>query len=267
MRKITIEFIISVAVLLGIWLILSQVDWMTLFKVRQATQNTGEKVGNLCWDLLKKSETEISADSVVSPIDSILTKICDKNQINRSKIRLHLLVNDEINAFALPNNHLIVYSGLVKACKSEAELDGVICHELAHLEKNHVMNKLVKEVGLSVLLTISAGNGNSGMVKRTLKQLSSSAYDRKMETEADLTAVDYLIKTGIDPKPFANFLYRLSDETQNIPEQIYWIGTHPESKKRADEIIKHSQTYKNFKATAIDSTQFTGLKENLNQKQ
>jgi len=266
MRKIIIEFIISVAVLLGTWLILSQVDWMTLFRVKQATQSTGEKVGNLCWDLLKKSETEISADSVVSPIDSILTKICDKNQIDRSKIKLHLLVNEEINAFALPNNHLIVYSGLVEACKNEAELDGVICHELAHLEKNHVMNKLVKEVGLSVLLTMSSGNGNSEMIKRALKQLSSSAYDRKMETEADLTAVDYLIKAGIDPEPFANFLYRLSDETQNIPQQIYWISTHPESKKRAEEIIAHALTYKDFKATAIDSTRFAGLKEKLNRK-
>ena len=116
------------------------------------------------------------------------------------------------------------------------------------------------------MLTMSSGNGNSEMIKRALKQLSSSAYDRKMETEADLTAVDYLIKAGIDPEPFANFLYRLSDETQNIPQQIYWISTHPESKKRAEEIIAHALTYKDFKATAIDSTRFAGLKEKLNRK-
>jgi len=263
MRKILVELIISVLVLLGVWVLLSQVDWMTLFKIEQRTQNTEEKIGDLFWDLLSKSETEITSTSVVSPIDSMLSLICTKNNIDRTKIKFHLLQKDDVNAFALPNNHLVVYSGLIAACENESELFGVICHEMAHMEKNHVMNKLVKEIGLSALISMTTGNGNSETIKEVLKHLSSSAYDRSLETEADLTAVDYLIKAGIDPEPFANFLYRLSDETKNLPRQIYWISTHPESKQRAEKIIEHIQNKDIPKAIEKDSLRFERLKESM----
>ena len=260
MRKILIELVISVSILLGVWVLLSQVDWMKLFNIEQTTKSTEAKIGDLFWDLLSKSETEITSVSVVSPIDSMLSLICTKNKIDRTKIKFHLLHKDEVNAFALPNNHLVVYTGLINACENEAELYGVICHEIAHMEKNHVMNKLVKEMGLSILISMSTGNGNSEMIKGALKQLSSSAYDRKLETEADLTSVDYMVKAGIDPEPFANFLYRLSDESKNLPQQIYWISTHPESKARAEKIIEHIQNRGFIKTEKGDSLRFEGLK-------
>ncbi|MBV5314114.1 MAG: M48 family metallopeptidase [Prolixibacteraceae bacterium] len=263
MKKILIELIISVALILAVWLGLSKVDWMKLFNIEQVTQNTEEKIGDLFWKMLKSSETEISSDSIVSPVDSMLTRICTANTIDRKKVKLHLLRKDEINAFALPNNHLVIYSGLIAACENEAELYGVIGHELAHMEKNHVMNKLIKEIGLSVLISMTTGNGNAEMIKEAIKHLSSTAYDRSLETEADLTAVDYLEKAGINPEPFANFLYRLADQTKHLPSQIYWISTHPESKERAEEIIKHIKNKDVPKAEAKDSLRFERLKERV----
>lgn len=263
MKKILVELIISVLILFGVWVLLSQVDWMTLLKIEQTTKNTEEKIGDLFWKMLKSSETEISSDSIVTPVDSMLTRICTANSIDRKKVKLHLLRKDEINAFALPNNHLVVYSGLIAACENEAELYGVIGHELAHMEKNHVMNKLIKEVGLSVLISMTTGNGNADVIREALKHLSSTAYDRSMETEADLTAADYLMKAGIDPEPFANFLYRLSDETQHLPSQIYWISTHPESKERAEKIIEQIKGKSFPRAEAKDSLRFERLKKKL----
>jgi len=263
MKKILLEVLLSVLLIAVVWFGLSRVDWMKLLDIEQATQNTEEKIGDLFWKMLKSSETEISLDSIVAPVDSMLTRICNSNSIDRKKVKLHLLRKDEINAFALPNNHLVIYSGLIGACENEAELYGVIGHELAHMEKNHVMNKLIKEVGLSVLISMSTGNGNAEVIKETLKHLSSSAYDRSLETEADLTAADYLIKAGIDPEPFANFLYRLADETKNLPSQIYWISTHPESKERAEKIIEQIKGKSFPKAEAKDSLRFEKLKEKV----
>ena len=131
MKKILIELVLTISVIAIVWFGLSQVDWMKLLNVKQTTQNTEEKVGDLFWKMLKKSETEITADSIVAPVDSMLTRICTANSIDRTKIKLHLLRKDEINAFALPNNHLVVYSGLITACENEAELCGVMSHELA----------------------------------------------------------------------------------------------------------------------------------------
>ncbi|WP_318349880.1 M48 family metallopeptidase [Aquipluma nitroreducens] len=263
MKKILLELVLTVAVIVAVWFGLSQVDWMKLFNIRQNTQNTEEKIGDLFWKMLKNSETEITSDSIVAPIDSMLTRICKANSIDRKKIKLHLLRKDEINAFASPGNHLVVYSGLITACENEAELYGVIGHELAHMEKNHVMNKLLKEVGLSVLISMSSGNGNSEAIKSAIQKISSSVYDRKLETEADLTAVDYLEKTGINPEPFASFLYRLADVTKNLPTQIYWISSHPESKERAEKIIERIKG-KDFPKTEVeDSLTFDRLKEKM----
>ncbi|MEI8113013.1 MAG: M48 family metallopeptidase [Bacteroidia bacterium] len=266
MKKILTELVLTVAVIVSVWYGLSQVDWMELFKIKQTTQNTEEKIGDLFWKMMQNSETEITSDSIVAPVDSILTSICNANSIDRKKIKLHLLRKDDVNAFALPGNHLVIYSGLINSCENESELYGVIGHELAHMEKNHVMNKLVKEVGLSVLISMSTGNGNSEAIKSAIQQISSSAYDRKLETEADLTAVDYLEKAGIDPEPFANFLYRLADVNKNLPSQIYWISSHPESKERAEKIIERIKSKNFLKTEKKDSLRFESLKESLKEK-
>jgi predicted Zn-dependent protease len=263
MKKILIELLITIAMMATVWFGLSQVDWMKLLKIEQTTHDTEEKIGDLFWKILKSSESEITSDSIVAPVDSMLTRICMANTIDRQKVKLHLLRKDEINAFALPNNHLVIFSGLITACENKAELYGVIGHELAHMEKNHVMNKLVKEIGLSVLISMTTGNGNAEMIKEAIKHLSSTAYDRKLETEADLAAADYLIKAGIDPEPFANFLYRLADETNHLPSQIYWISTHPESKERAKKIIEHIHGKDIPKMEEKDSLRFERLKEKV----
>ena len=238
MRKLLLKFLLFVFLLFSVWFLLSKIDWMTIFRVEQATQNMEEKVGDLFWKYLKKSENEIIADSIIAPVDSLLSRICTKNKIERTGIKFHLVRKDEINAFAFPNNHLVLYSGLINGCENEAELCGVLSHEIAHMEKRHIMNKLIKDFGLSVLISMSAGNGNSEMIKAAIRHLSSTAYDRNLEIEADLTAVEYLINANIDPEPFANFLYRLSDKDVNSSAQLQWISTHPDSKERGEKIIE-----------------------------
>lgn len=91
-----------------------------------------------------------------------------------------------MNAFSLPDGHLIVFSGLILNSDSPEELAGVVGHELAHIELNHVMKKLVKEVGLSTLISLITGNSGSDMIKETAKTLSLTAFDRNLEKDAAL---------------------------------------------------------------------------------
>jgi len=267
MRKLLFELLLFVALLGSVWFILSKIDWMTLFKVDQTTQNVEEKVGDLFWKLMKRSEKEITSPALVSPVDSLLIQICIKNNIDRTKIKFHFIQKDEINAFALPNNHLIVYSGLIDACENESELCGVLSHELAHMEMDHIMNKLVKDFGLSALISMSTGNGNSELIKETIKHLSSTAYDRSLESEADMTAVEYLIKANIDPEPFANFLHRLSNRDKNLPSQVYWISTHPDSKERAAKIIETIKNRTVLKIPVLSQSGWALLKKRLKERQ
>lgn len=218
---------------------LNQINWMNLFRVEKISKTTEEKLGNIFWDLFNQTETEIKDSLLTNKVDSLVTRICFSNNIDKTQIKVHILKNEEVNAFALPNKHLIIYTGLIKSSDNEAELSGVICHEIAHMELNHVIKKLVKEVGLSVLISITTGSTGSDVIKEAAKLLSSTAFDRKLEKEADIKAVDFLKNANIDARPFADFLYKLSEKESKIQKHLTWISTHPESKERAEYIIKY----------------------------
>ena len=146
MGKVTIRLAIVVAMFVATLTILKQVDWMTIFNVEQITSSTEEKLGELLWNIIDQQEREITDEETLITIDSLTTHICSYNDIDRSQIKLHLINNDEINAYALPDNHLVILSGLILKTKNEAELCGVICHEIAHMEKDHVSKKLIKGI-------------------------------------------------------------------------------------------------------------------------
>lgn len=240
-KKVIIEGVLIVVLFFGTCIGLTQIDWVKIFKIQQITNKTEQKLGDLFWEVYQKSESENKNPQVLKSIDSITTTICKANQIDKNKLKIHVLNKDEINAFALPNGHLIVYSGLIKDTNNPEELASVICHEIAHIERNHVMKKLVKEIGLSVLISMTTKDGGPEVIKQTAKMLSSTAFDRSLEKEADLQAVDYLVNAKVNPKPFADFLFKLSDNEGDTSKNLTWISTHPDSKERAEYIVEYSK--------------------------
>jgi predicted Zn-dependent protease len=230
----------------------NQVDWMTLFDVEENVSSTEEELGDLIWESISKTNEVVEEDEIIMPIDSILSKLCAKNNIDREDIKLHVVYNNQVNAFALPNNHLVVYTGLLESVENEAELAGVLGHELAHLELDHVMKKLVKEIGLAVIISLTAGNGNTEVLLESVKTLTSSAYDRSLETDADLKSVDYMIEADINPGSFADFLYLMGSSDDTAERYMSWVSSHPYSKERAEKIIEYSQeqTYENVEILA-----------------
>lgn len=264
MKKPIIQGIITILLFFGTWYALTQIDWMKIFKVQQVTDKTEQKLGELFWEIFKKSEKEIINTHVVYSVDSIVTHICESNKIDRNKIKIHILNKDEINAFALPNGNLIIYSGLILNSDNQEELTGVICHEIAHIELNHVMKKLVKEIGLSVLISMTTGNSGAEVIKEAAKLLSSSAFDRSLEKEADIRAVDYLTIAKINSEPFANFLYKLSDKEHEATKYLTWISTHPDSKERAKYIVEYSKGKLTDYKAILTSETWVKMKEELN---
>lgn len=260
MRKVFFQFVVSLATFLAVLFAFSRVDWLSVFRI----QNTSveEKLGEMYWDLFSETETFIESDSILAPIDSLITHICRANGIKRDKIKFHVVENPEVNAFAFPNNHLVIYTSLITECKNEMELCGVISHEVAHMEKGHVMKKLIKEVGLSVLIGITSNGNGTEVLKETAKLLSSTAYDRTLESEADALAVSYLIEASIDPQPFADFLYRLAQEEQ-LPSVAEWISTHPDSKQRSETIIDLARDSKAEYKQILDNAAWEKLKKKV----
>lgn len=228
MKKVILQFCILIVAFLATWFFLYQIDWVRVLRIKQLSKSTEEKLGDLIWKIEQANQKEISNPEVIRCMDSILTRICKANHISEKDIKLHVMQADEINAFALPNRYLIVNSKLISDCENPEELSGVLAHEIAHMELNHVMKKLVQEVGISAVLSVTNGKDIT-IAKNIAKKLSSMAYSRSLEQEADIKAVDYLIGSGIHPKYLADFLFRVSDHSTYLS----WISTHPESAERA----------------------------------
>ena len=237
-KKTFFQGLIIVTSFLLIWLGFSQLDFMKFFKVEERTEKVEHKLGDMIWNEIQDSENVITNDTIVKSLDKLLKPLCDANDIKQDSLKIHIVKKDEINAFALPNNHLVVYTGLIEDCKKQEALQGVLGHEIAHIEKNHVMKKLSKEIGYSVLLTATGGSKGGELAREILKTLSSSAYDRKLEKEADITSVDYMLKANINPKPMADFMFQMAQENKSN-KSMEWISDHPDSEERAKYILEY----------------------------
>lgn len=260
--KTIVQGSLVVIIFITLWLGISNINWVEIFKVEKSTDEVEEKLGDIFWEAISKNEKIITNNFINTTMDSIVNKICTSNRIDKAFLKVHVIEKEEINAFALPNGHLVIYSGLIQNCDNPEELAGVISHEIAHIQLKHVMKKLVKEIGLSVLISLTVGNAGSEVLSETIHLLSSTAYDRSIEKEADLKAVDYMINAKINPENLANFLYKLSENENEINTYLSWISTHPESVERSKYIIEYAKNKaKKYKKIISDSDWETMQKE------
>jgi predicted Zn-dependent protease len=258
--KIALQGLAIAASVFLLWLGLSQFDYVSFFKVKQNGHDLETALGELIWKEIARTEDVVTNDSLVKTLDKLIIPLCEANGIERDSLKVHIIEKDEINAFALPNNHLVVYTGLIVDSKKQEALQGVLGHEMAHIEYNHVMKKLSKEIGFSVLLSATTGGKAGEVVKEIFTTLSSSAYDRSLEKEADMASVDYLIAADIDPKPFADFMYEMALDSQ-MPKEMYWIASHPESEERAQYILEYLKGKKLKKKQTLTEKEWQAFQE------
>lgn len=262
LNKTIFQGVFILALFFGIWFTLSKLNFLGTLQINKHTSSVENKIGDLVWDNIQHTEDIVTNDSILKTLDSLIIPICEANEIERDSLKIHIIKKDEVNAFALPNNHLVIYTGLILDCKRQESVQGVIGHEIAHIQNKHVMKKLSKEVGLSVILTAVSGGKGGQIVKEIFKTLSSSAYDRTLEKEADMESVNYLLKANINPEPMANFMFELAQQ-EALPNAFSWISTHPESEERAKYILEYLKGKKYQKKQTISDTNWTLFQKKL----
>jgi predicted Zn-dependent protease len=235
MRKLVIQGSTFIFSFLVVWLLISRIDLVGFFEIEKASSQLEKSLGDFYMDIITMDDKEITDEKLTDIIDEIKKRICKENGIDAESLKIHLVRSSDVNAFALPDHHIVIYSELIMFCKTPEELAGIMSHEIAHIEKKHIMSKLSKEIGFAALSAmINLGGGGV----ESLKILTSSAYDRKMEDQADETAVEYLQKSKINPAALADVMFRFSVQESDIQKHLTFISTHPDSEKRAEKILK-----------------------------
>jgi len=244
MGKLVLQFALIVGSFFGVWFALSQINYVDADDMQEFAKVNEKRLGTLILKAIRSTGKESKSKELKAYVDSIGSRVCEKTAIPYDSVKVHIIRNSEVNAFALPDHHMVIYTGLIEDATNPEEVAGVMAHEIGHMEKNHVMKKLAKEVGLSMLFAIVGGDAGGEIIKQTAHTLSSSAFDRTQEQEADDYAVDAMAKTNIDPENLANFLFRLSQRGDDMPDELVWLSTHPDSKDRATEILKKKKELK-----------------------
>jgi predicted Zn-dependent protease len=148
--------------------------------------------------------------------------------------RVTVVVDTQVNAFALPGGEVFVLTGLLDRVKEDDDLvRGVLAHELGHAVHRHGVRSLVRNGVYGIVISFLLGDIDTvtATVIGGASQLDQLQYSRSMEEEADDFGVDLLQRIGRDPEGLARFMESL--ESAPVPELL---STHPDSKARAASI-------------------------------
>lgn len=189
-------------------------------------------------------------------LGAVLERILKRLAQNESRHTYKILVLDHPmpNAFALPDGHIIILTGLVEASESPEEIAGVIAHEISHVEKRHGIRQLVRVLGMSYLLHMVVGAGFEELeMAETVSELSSLLvflkYSREFEREADEDGLRLMQRARISSRGLIRFFKRLS----GMPETAGaagWLDTHPDMEDRIAYLAAESEKEK-FRARPI----------------
>jgi predicted Zn-dependent protease len=146
-----------------------------------------------------------------------------------------------VNAFALPGGFFYVNSGLILAADEEAELAGVMAHEIAHVAARHATRQITRaqwaNIGTIPLIFVGGGIGYAVRSAASLAlPLSFLSFQRGFEAEADYLGLQYMYKTGYDPQAFVSFFEKLQAKEKKKPGTLAKaFATHPQTPDRIEK--------------------------------
>jgi beta-barrel assembly-enhancing protease len=134
-----------------------------------------------------------------------LAKMTNALDANGKELQVEVANIDMLNAVALPGGKVVIFQGLLNEAKTPDEVAGVLAHEIGHVRERHVMQGMLRQMGLAVVLGGFDGNGGA-----TLNNLLATTYTRASEEEADAHSIKALQTASISPMGTADFFDRLS---------------------------------------------------------
>ncbi len=209
-------------------------------------------------------------DFMTGPIADYVTRIGQKVAVNTERTdvqyKFHVIDSPIVNAFAVPGGYVYVSRGLVALANNEAELAGVIAHEIGHITGRHAAARMSQGalVGIgAAILSAATGSNAVGQVANVGSDLYIKSYSRGQENEADNLGVRYLSRAGYDPRAMASFLASLDAQTkldQRIAgksdgDGLNYFSTHPVTAERVNLATADAAKYPNA-GTALNREAF-----------
>jgi predicted Zn-dependent protease len=222
----------------------------------------------------KKAHAQVLQEYGVYPNPKLQAYVNDigqrlAKQSERSQLVWTFTVLDspEINAFALPGGYIYVTRGIMAYMESEADLAGVIGHEIGHVTARHGAQRATRQqtagVGIVAATILGAvlegvGVGGAGQLASQVSQSVAAgyiaSYGREQELQADRLGAEYLARTQYDPRNMVDVIQVLKNqerfaadaaraEGRSAPEGANWLSSHPSNDKRLEDIQQIAKGY------------------------
>ncbi len=193
-----------------------------------------------------------------------------RNSDTKMPVTIKVIDSEEVNAFALPGGFFFVNSGLLMKAESEAELAGVMAHEIAHIAARHGTRQATKGqiANLASIPLIFMGGWIGYGVRQgasILIPVGFLQFSRAFESEADMLGLQYMYKAGYDPTAFVDFFEKIQSLEKKKPGTMAKIfSSHPmtedrikTSQKNIQEILESKPEY------VVTTSEFNDVKNRL----
>ena len=225
-----------------------------------------EEIGNrdvgkgLNWYSLEKEialgkalaqDVERQAKIIDDPIIAEYVNRVGQNLVRNSDAKVPFTIKvidtEDVNAFALPGGFFFVNSGLILKAESEAELAGVMAHEIAHVAARHGTRQATRGqvMQLATIPLIFMGGWTGYGIQQAasvLIPIGFLQFSKAFESEADMLGLEYMYKTGYDPEAFVDFFEKIQSLEKKKPGTMAKVfSTHPPTEDRIVKAQKNIQ--------------------------
>lgn len=154
-------------------------------------------------------------------------------------VEITVVQSPERNAFAIPGGHIIVYDAILEDMKTPEELAALLGHEGSHIALRHSLRNMFRSLARKMFIALLIGNesGIASVLVNNADDLKGLAYSRSLETEADDSGLQLMVKSHIDTQGMLRLMELLQKETGKAPS-VNFLSTHPVFEKRIANIKK-----------------------------
>jgi predicted Zn-dependent protease len=216
------------------------------------------------------SNSKLIKDPVITEYVNRLGQNLVRNSDSKVPFTIKVIDSDVINAFALPGGFFYVNTGLILAADNEAELAGVMAHEIAHVAACHIARENTRgtlaQLASIPLIFVGGGIGLAAQEAAGLAlPVTFLKFSRGFEAEADYLGVQYMYKSGYDPQAFTAFFEKIQAEEKKKPGTFSKaFETHPQTPDRIEKSQEEIQNLLPAQPTyKVDTSEFQDVKGRL----
>jgi beta-barrel assembly-enhancing protease len=185
-------------------------------------------------------ETMFKSTIAQYSVNDSATKVINEffKQIKRPQdydIKITVVNNPQVNAFAMPGGNIVVFDGIIKKMDAYPQLAALLGHEFSHVQYRHTTRSIFRSMGgyLFIAALVGDANGVVSIIADNANSLQNLGYSRGLEHEADEEGFKLLVDNQIDPKGMLQLFEKLEEETkgQDMPE---FLSSHPVTQSRKD---------------------------------